>query len=165
MVNRLLLMLLGCSLITTLFLGVRYSLAWREARDPIRLWIQEANRLFEAGKVEEALRLYRRLEQKAPKKWQAEIAYNLGTIHLSEAARLWKTMGVWAYDDLLTHLHLAREQLKKALRLRPNWLEAQYQLEFALRIEPPPRERPDQNQLSRKSSLSSPKPGVLRGGP
>ncbi len=165
LVGRALLPLFLLSLATTFFIALRLATAWLELSDPVRLGIEEANRLFRTGHVEEALQRYRALEGIASESWRAEIAYNLGTIHLSEAVRLWRTMGVWAYDDLLSHLHLAREQLKSALRLRPNWRDAQYQLELAFRIQPPPREREDQNQLSRKSSLASPKPGVLRGGP
>lgn len=161
----LLLALFLLSLGATLLSGLQLLSAWREAHDPVRLGLEEARRAYLEGRLEEALARYRKLEAEAPPRWQAVIAYNLGTLHLREAVRLWRTMGVWAYDDLLSHLHFARENLKRALRLRPDWLEAQYQLELALRIEPPPREKPDQNQLSRKSSLSSPKPGVMAGGP
>lgn len=125
----------------------------------------KANRDAQAGELESALRLYLQALPRAEGILRQKLSYNLGTLYLREAANLWNRQGVWAYSRVVTLLGLARDYLREAVRLDPNDLNARYNLEYALRITPPPREREPAKWQGTKSSVFATLPGLPHGGP
>ncbi|MCX8050149.1 MAG: MxaK protein [Methylohalobius sp.] len=125
----------------------------------------KANRHAQEGKWELATRCYVQALSRAEGQLKQKLHYNLGTLYLREAAKLWNQQGVWAYSHVVTLLGLAREHLRESVRLDPDDLEARYNLEYALRITPPPREREPAKWQGTKSSVFSIMPGSPQGGP
>lgn len=132
--------------------------------DP-RLLAAKANRLAAQGKWQQAVRIYTRLLPAAEPPLQARLHYNLGTLYLQQAAARWHRAGVWDYSHVVTLLGLAREHLRAAARLDPDDLDAAYNLEYALRIQPPPRERQPSKWRGHKQSVFATLPGIPKGGP
>ena len=115
--------------------------------------------------IREALRLYNRIEQKGGPDDIAKIQYNMGHIYLTEAARYWNEQGVWAYSEVLTWSTLARKTFHDLLVTDPSNWNARFNLEYALRISPPPRDVEKADWTGHKSSVHSIYPGVPGGGP
>ncbi|GAB6068854.1 hypothetical protein JCM13664_21750 [Methylothermus subterraneus] len=136
-----------------------------DAHTAPELLAAKANRYAQEGKLEAALRLYNQALPRASGALKQKLSYNLGTLYLREAAGLWNRQGVWAYPRVVTMLGLAREHLREAVRLDPKDLNARYNLEYALRIAPPPREREPAKWQGTKASLFSTLPGLPHGGP
>ncbi len=132
--------------------------------DP-RLMAAKAGRLASAGQWHKAVRLTLQAKAKAEGRIRQKLAYNLGTLYLHEAAKHWQQSGVWDYSRVVTLLGLARENLREAVRLDPDDLNARYNLEYALRIQPPPRESQPAKWQGHKSSVFATLPGAPRGGP
>ncbi len=124
-----------------------------------------ANRLADRGHWQQAVRIYNRILPESPDGLKPRLQYNLGTLYLQEAARRWHKRGVWDYSRVVTLLGLAREHLREAVRLDPTDLEARYNLEYALRIQPPPRERQPSKWRGHKQSVFATLPGMPKGGP
>lgn len=124
-----------------------------------------ANRLAERGQWQQAVRIYNRILPDSRDGLKSSFHYNLGTLYLQEAARRWHKRGVWDYSRVVTLLGLAREHLREAVRLDPADLNARYNLEYALRIQPPPRERQPSKWRGHKQSVFATLPGMPKGGP
>ncbi|MGR9106188.1 MAG: MxaK protein [Gammaproteobacteria bacterium] len=121
--------------------------------------------LSQTGEVGEALRLYNSIERRVSGKDFERVKYNMGYIYLREAARYWNEQGVWAYSEVLTWSSLAQQAFREVLLENPaNW-DARFNLEFALRISPPPRESEKADWTGHKSSVHSIYPGIPGGGP
>jgi len=136
-----------------------------DAQTEPELLAAKANRYAQEGQWELAVRLYAQAWPKAKGALRQRLSYNLGTLYLREAAKLWNQQGVWAYSRVITLLGLAREHLREAVRLDPDDLNARYNLEYALRITPPPREREPAKWQGTKSSVFALLPGPPSGGP
>lgn len=129
------------------------------------LLVAKANRYIQQGKLQLALRLYTQALPRTEGRLKQKLSYNLGTLYLREAAGLWNRQGVWAYSRVITLLGLARDHLREAVRLDPDDLNARYNLEYALRITPPPREREPAKWQGTKTSVFATLPGLPQGGP
>lgn len=136
-----------------------------DAQTAPELLAAKANRYAQEGRPEPAIRLYIQALPRAQGILRQRLSYNLGTLYLREAAGLWNRQGVWAYSRVVTLLELAREHLREAVRLDPQDLNARYNLEYALRITPPPREREPAKWQGTKSSVFALLPGLPHGGP
>ncbi len=155
-----------------LYRASRYNLALAhldslqaDAQTEPELLVAKANRCVQQGKLQLALRLYTQALPQAEGRLKQKLSYNLGTLYLRQAAGLWNRQGVWAYSRVITLLGLARDHLREAVRLDPDDLNARYNLEYALRITPPPREREPAKWQGTKASVFATLPGLPQGGP
>ncbi|MDD2833151.1 MAG: hypothetical protein PHD12_03965 [Methylotenera sp.] len=62
--------------------------------------------------------------------------YNTANIYLSQATKLLENHGLEAWDKAMPLLSLAKESYREALRLKPDWMDAKYNYELALRLSP-----------------------------
>ena len=113
----------------------------------------------------EAIRLYGTILQRSPPELLARIRYNLGTLYLKDAAKIWKKNGLSEYIRINTLLGAAKDNLRESLMLdSTNW-QARFNLEFAERITPPPKERPKNDFQGNKGSVFATLPTIPGGGP
>ncbi len=140
------------------------SITVKDQANPI-LIAAKANWHDRRGNTMEALRLYNQILPRTQGKLRANLAYNLGSLYLREAANYWNQSGVWAYSRVQTLLGLARQYLREAVRLDPSNRDACYHLEYALRITLPPREREASKWQGTKASVFATMPGIPKGGP
>lgn len=117
------------------------------------------------GDTREALRLYGTLVQGGDERSRARTHYNLGTLYLRDAAKLWNAKGVLEYVRVNTLVAAAKENLREALRLEPGLWDARYNLEYAYRITPPPKEQPKSDFKASKGSVYATIPSLPGGGP
>lgn len=117
------------------------------------------------GDFQQALSLYGSIQQNGDARFQAAVRYNMATIYLREAARIWNTVGVMEHARVSTLVQLAKENYQAVLRLDPEHWDARYNLEYAYRITPPPKERPKADFQGTKSSVFSTLPSAPGGGP
>lgn len=118
-----------------------------------------------SGQWQDAQTLYRGLSTTADSKLRERALYNLGTLYLEQAAALWNPRGVLEYTSVTTLVELAKDSLQEVLRLNPDHREARYNLEYAYRITPPPKEKPKANFKGSKPSVFATMPGIPGGGP
>lgn len=140
------------------------SLDPEQLRDP-GLLAARANFEAQKGHWQKAVQLDTKALPLAKGKVRQKLAYNLGTLYLQEASKRWQHSGVWDYSRVVSLLGLARENLREAVRLDPTDLDARYNLELALRIQPPPRERQPAKWQGHKASVFATLPGLPQGGP
>ncbi len=117
------------------------------------------------GDRQEALRLYGTLLHRGDERFRARVRYNLGTLYLRDAAELWNAKGVLEYVRVNTLVASAKENLREALRLQPDHWNARYNLEYAYRITPPPKEKPKADFQGSKGSVFATLPSTPGGGP
>ncbi len=91
--------------------------------------------------------------------------YNIGVINLNQAAEHWNEKGVWAYAEVIAPLNQAKQAFKTVLRDSPQHWNARYNLDYALRITPPPKQKDPQGMTESRSSVHAILPGQPRGGP
>lgn len=131
---------------------------------PIELIFAKAHRLEKKDPIE-AIRLYGEIASKAPPALLARIRYNLGSLYLNDAARVWKKSGLSEYIRINTLLGAAKDNLRESLTLDPSNWEARFNLEYAERITPPPKERPKNDFQGNKGSVFATLPAIPGGGP
>lgn len=136
-----------------------------DERTPPALVFAKAYRLERDGEHQEATRLYSTLLHAADETLRARALHNLATIYLEDGARLWNARGVLEYARVNTLVELAKENYREALRLDPDDWDARYNLEYAYRITPPPKEKEKSDWTGTKSSVFSTLPGIGGGGP
>jgi mxaK protein len=117
------------------------------------------------GDRQEAVRLYGTLVNKGDGHFRSRVRYNLGTLYLRDAAELWNAKGVLEYIRVNTLVAAAKENLRESLRLEPERWDARYNLEYAYRITPPPKEKPKADFQGSKSSVFATLPSLPGGGP
>lgn len=132
---------------------------------PAALVFAKARQLQQAGDTDEAVRLYSGIRDVADEDLRARALHNLGTLYLQSGAKLWNARGVLEYARVNTLVELAKENYREALRLNPDDWDARYNLEYAFRITPPPKEKPKSDWRGSKSSVFSTLPGIPGGGP
>ena len=132
--------------------------------DP-HLIFAKAYQLQLAGDPLEAIRLYGTLLQQGDTHFRARVRYNLGTLYLRDAAKLWKDRGLLEYVRINTLLSAAKDNLRESLTLNPEQWDARYNLEYAYRITPPPKERPKNDFQGNKGSVFATLPSIPGGGP
>lgn len=119
----------------------------------------------QTGNAGEAARLYGSLRNAADLDLRARALHNLGNLYLRDGAKHWNENGVLEYAHVLTQIQLAKENLREALRLNPQDWAARWNLEYAYRITPPPKEQGKADFQGRKASIYSTLPGLPEGGP
>lgn len=117
------------------------------------------------GDFQQALSLYGSIQQAGDARFQTAVRYNMATIYLREAAKVWNAVGVIEHARVSTLVQLAKENYQAVLRLDPEHWDARFNLEYAYRITPPPKERPKADFQGTKSSVFSTLPSVPGGGP
>ena len=125
-----------------------------------KAWLMEKD-----GDYQTALQLYNSLEHRTDGALLEMVHYNMGTLYLKQAAKHWNTKGVWAYTQVNTLTHLAEQSFKTVLRENSENWNARYNLEYALRIKPPPKIVDKADWTGRRSSVHSIYPGIPGGGP
>ncbi len=113
----------------------------------------------------EAIQLYGRILQRGDAKFRAQVRFNLGTLYLRDAARIWKDRGLLEHVRVNTLLSAAKDNLRESLVLVPEQWDARYNLEYALRITPPPKEKPKNDFQGSKGSVFATLPAIPGGGP
>ncbi len=113
----------------------------------------------------EAIRFYGTLLQQGDAHFRAKVRYNLGTLYLRDAAKLWKERGLLEHVRINTLLAAAKDHLRESLTLEPAQWDARYNLEYAYRITPPPKEKPKTDFQGSKSSVFATLPSLPGGGP
>jgi mxaK protein len=134
------------------------------ATDPL-LVFAKAYQLQQGGDPLEAIRLYGSLLQQGDTRFRAQVRYNLGTLYLRDAAKLWKDRGLLEHVRVNTLLAAAKENLRESLTLEPGQWDARYNLEYAYRITPPPKEKPKNDFQGNKGSVFATLPTLPGGGP
>jgi mxaK protein len=149
--------------------------AFNEAMDrPLLIQIEEdtpAEMVFarahalEMTEPMEAIRLYGTLLQQPDPDLESRVHENLGALYLREAAKIWKKTGLAEYIRINTLLASAKDHLRQSLSLNPNQWPARYNLEYAERITPPPKERDKEDFQGNKGSVFATLPSIPGGGP
>jgi mxaK protein len=129
------------------------------------LALAKALSLQRSGKPLEAIQIYGPLLERDDAHLRARVHYNLGTLYLQDAAKLWKERGLLEYVRINNQLAAAKENLHAALGLEPGLWDARYNLEYAFRITPPPKEQPKTDFQGSKSSVFATLPSIPGGGP
>jgi mxaK protein len=119
----------------------------------------------EQGDYQQALSLYGSVQQAGSHEFQAAVRYNMATIYLRESAKLWNAVGVLEHARVSTLVQMAKENYQAVLRIEPENWDARFNLEYAYRITPPPRERPKADFQGTKTSVFSTLPSLPGGGP
>ncbi len=132
---------------------------------PAVLIFAKARRLAQTGNAGEAIRLYSSLRNTQDQDLRARALHNLATLYLGDAAKRWNAHGVLEATHVGTEVELAKENYREALRLAPDDWDARFNLEYAWRITPPPKEKPKADFQGTKSSVFSTLPGLPGGGP
>ena len=132
--------------------------------DPL-LVFAKARQSQQAGDPLEAIRLYGGILQQGDARFRARVRYNLGTLYLRDAAKVWKERGLLEYARINTLLSAAKDNLRESLTLEPEQWDARYNLEYAYRITPPPKERPKNDFQGSKGSVFATMPTLPGGGP
>jgi len=132
---------------------------------PALLIFAKARHLVKIGNDDEAIRLYASLSNTPDPDLRGRALHNLATIYLKEAAKRWNAHGVLEAAHVGTQVQLAKENYREALRLNPDNWDARFNLEYAWRITPPPKERAKADFQGSKSSVFSTLPGLPGGGP
>ncbi len=132
---------------------------------PAVLIFAKARRLAQTGNPAEAIRLYASLRNAENQDLRARALHNLATLYLADAAQRWNAHGVLEAAHVGTQVELAKENYREALRLNPDNWDARFNLEYAWRITPPPKERAKADFKGSKSSVFSTLPGLPGGGP
>jgi mxaK protein len=132
---------------------------------PPILIFAKAIRLDQTGNSGEAIRLYASLRNTQDSDLRTRAFHNLAGIYLRDGANHWNAQGVLDYAHVSTQVELAKQNYREALRLNPDDWDARYNLEYAWRITPPPKEKPKSDFQGSKSSVYSTLPGLPGGGP
>lgn len=93
---------------------------------PPSLLVVKAYQLAERGRLDEAIALYRRLEDQVPEEDLAPVLYNLGTTHFALAQRL----HALPRANVAPVVQQARISFMRALRADSRLYEAKYNLEY-----------------------------------
>lgn len=125
----------------------------------------KAYSLARLGDRQEAMRLFGGLANQGDSDFQARVRHNLGTLYLRDAAALWNARGVLEYVRVNTLVAEAKENLKEAIRISPDSWDARFNLEYAYRITPPPKEKPKADFQGSKGSVFATLPSIPGGGP
>jgi mxaK protein len=132
---------------------------------PPQLIFAKAHYVDAQGQYREALSLYNSIEYHDAPTLRERVKYNMGTIYLQEAVKLWNAEGVEAYARVNTLLELAEAAYREVLRLNDQNWDARYNLEYAMRIRPPAKTVGKADWKAKKRSIYAVFPGIPGGGP
>jgi mxaK protein len=95
-----------------------------------------ATRLAQRGDNQKALALYARVATSGDLALRKAAYYNSANLYSRQATALLEQEALIAWDRAAPLLALAKESYREALRLDPDWREAKYNYELALRLVP-----------------------------
>ncbi|MDT8407586.1 MAG: tetratricopeptide repeat protein [Methylococcales bacterium] len=134
-----------------------------DAHPEIRL--AHAHHLADKKRYRDALSVLDRLFGLGDESFQARVRYNLGNVYLRQAVTATED---GRFDQAMSFAELAKQALRQALALQPDFWDAKYNLEVAIRLLPDmqrisaQREEDDQQPaISRVTTI----PGIPRGLP
>lgn len=88
------------------------------------------------GDVQKTLALYAEAASVDQATIRKSAYFNSGNVYLSQVNQLLEERGLDAFDQVGPILALAKESYREALRWDPEWHEAKYNYELALRLSP-----------------------------
>ena len=91
--------------------------------------------------TEKATKLYAQAIVSHDKNIRKLAHYNMANLYLHEAYLLLDASGLEVWDKVLPILSIAKESYREALRLAPDWMDAKYNYELALRLVPLSRQK------------------------
>ncbi|MPS48348.1 hypothetical protein [Methylobacillus sp.] len=94
-------------------------------------WLQA-----EQGQVEKALELYVEAAAKGDDRLRKAAYFNSGNLYLTQSVEILENEGYASWDKVGPLMSLCKENYTKALLIDPEWIEAKYNLELALRLSP-----------------------------
>ncbi|MCB5188097.1 hypothetical protein LG200_08790 [Methylobacillus caricis] len=92
--------------------------------------------LADKGQVEKALELYIEAAAKGNDAIRKAAYFNSGNLYLSQSVEILENEGYVAWDKVGPLMALCKENYSKALLIDPDWIDAKYNLELALRLSP-----------------------------
>lgn len=88
------------------------------------------------GQVEKALELYVEAAAKGDDGLRKAAYFNSGNLYLTQSVEILENEGYASWDKVGPLMSLCKENYTKALLIDPEWIEAKYNLELALRLSP-----------------------------
>jgi len=96
----------------------------------------DATLLAEQGQTEKALELYIEAAAKGDDALRKAAYFNSGNLYLAQSVDILESEGYVSWDKVGPLMSLCKENYSKALLIDPEWIEAKYNLELALRLSP-----------------------------
>lgn len=96
----------------------------------------DAWKLAQQKEYQKAWQLYTKVAAGNKTELNADAHYNAANLYQKQALNLLEEKGLGAWDEVSPLLSMAKEHYRSALRYRPDWLEAKYNFELALRFAP-----------------------------
>jgi mxaK protein len=96
----------------------------------------DAWKLTQQKEYQKASQLYTKVAASKKRELHADANYNAANLYQKQALSLLEEKGLGAWDEVTPLLSMAKEHYRSALRYRPDWLEAKYNFEMALRFAP-----------------------------
>ncbi|MCB5183672.1 hypothetical protein LG201_00435 [Methylobacillus gramineus] len=93
-------------------------------------------RLANKGQTDKALELYVEAAAKGDDALRKAAYFNSGNLYLSQSVEILEGEGYVAWDKVGPLMSLCKENYSKALLIDPEWIDAKYNLELALRLSP-----------------------------
>ena len=104
--------------------------------DSARALFAQAWQLAEHGQTEKALALYVEVAAKGSDALRKAALFNSGNLYLTQSVDILEGEGYVAWDKVGPLMSLCKENYSKALLIDPDWIDAKYNLELALRLSP-----------------------------
>lgn len=96
----------------------------------------DAWKLAQKKEYEKAWQIYTKVVSSKQRELHADAHYNAANLYQKKALSLLEESGLGAWDEVTPLLSMAKAHYRSALRERPDWLEAKYNFELALRFAP-----------------------------
>jgi len=96
----------------------------------------DAWKLTQQKDYQKAWQLYTKIAASKQRNLHAVAHYNAANLYQKQALTLLEEKGLGAWDEVTPLLSMSKEHYRSALRDRPDWLEAKYNFELALRFAP-----------------------------
>ncbi|SNR96511.1 mxaK protein [Methylobacillus rhizosphaerae] len=92
--------------------------------------------LAEQGQTDKALEKYAEAAAKGDDAIRKAVFFNTGNLYLTQSVDILESEGYVAWDKVGPLMSLCKENYSKALLIDPDWIDAKYNLELALRLSP-----------------------------
>lgn len=96
----------------------------------------DAWKLTQQKEYQKAWQLYTKIAASKQTDLHAIAHYNAANLYQKQALGLLEEKGLGAWDEVTPLLSMSKAHYRSALRERPDWLEAKYNFELALRFAP-----------------------------
>lgn len=104
--------------------------------DDARALFANAWLLAEQGQTDKALASYVEAAAKGGDALRKAALFNSGNLYLTQSVDILEGEGYVAWDKVGPLMSLCKENYSKALLIDPEWIDAKYNLELALRLSP-----------------------------